>query len=213
VLVAEDTFDSNLRNGWGATDAGGAYELVGEPSDFDVSAGTGTITLRRSASPRGAYLDELSLTDLTVSVRVRTDRAPSGARQFIYISMRRSEGSEHLAKLSFSPDGSVFVGAGYLLRGSDEEEVSLGPELKLDGVRHEPGAWFTISADIRGTHPTVLRVRAWRDGNAKPESLIDVVVDDERLQDSGGVGVRAYLGGEYDDLPVTISFDDLRVGL
>lgn len=53
VLIAADSFDTDLRNGWGSTESGGLYTLSGERSDFDVSDGVGKIFLSQPALREG----------------------------------------------------------------------------------------------------------------------------------------------------------------
>lgn len=212
VLIAADSFDTNLRSGWGSTESGGIYTLAGERSDFDVSDGVGTIVLRQPATPRAAYLDELSVSDYSATIRISTDRNPSGGRQFVYLSMRRTDDSEYLAKLSFAPGGDVFLEASRLTRGTTESETSLGPEVKLARVLHEPGTWFKLEVDIRGAAPSSIRVRAWPERAQEPGWLISVTDGHEALQGPGTFGFRATLGSQVDELPVTVSVDDLRIG-
>lgn len=172
----------------------------------------GKIVLRQPATPRAAYLDELSVSDYSATIRVSTDRTPSGGRQFAYVSMRRTDDAEYLAKLSFAPGGDVFLEVSRLTSGTNGSETSLGPEIRLARVLHEPGSWFRLEVDIRGTAPTSIRVRAWPEGTQEPGWLVSVTDGHEALQGPGTFGFRARLGSRVDELPVTVSVDDLRIG-
>lgn len=150
--------------------------------------------------------------DYSATIRVSTDKTPSGGRQFLYVSMRRTDDSEYLAKLSFAPGGDALLEASRLVRGTAEVETSLGPEVKLPRILHEPGGWFTLEVDIRGADPTSIRARAWPEGAPQPDWLVSVTDGHEALQVPGTFGFRASLGSRVDELPVTVSVDDLRIG-
>ena len=214
VLIAADSFDSDLRNGWGSTDAGGSYSLVGDPSDFDVSGGVGTILLRYPATPRAAYLAEVSIRDLGAALRVTTDRAPAGGRHFIYLCLRRTDQAEYMAKLSLAEGGAVFVQATSLSRAEAgvEREIALSPEFRLDRVVYEPGMWINLEAQISGGVATNLRIRAWLEGGPRPGWQVSISDALPERQLPGTVGIRARVGQGVADLPVLVRLDDLRVG-
>jgi len=212
VLIAADSFDSGLRNGWGATDAGGSYTLVGDASDFDVGDGIGTMLLRYPATLRAAYLSDVSSVDFGAAVRATTDRAAVGGRHFIYLSLRRTDEAEYVAKLSIAEGGAVFLQASILVRAGQERETELGPEVQLDGVAYEPGTWLHLEAHISGIHPTTLRIRAWPTGSSQPGWQVAIVDALPALQMPGTVGIRARVGAAVTELPVVVSVDDFRVG-
>jgi hypothetical protein len=210
VLAARDRFDGDVQNGWGTTEPGGTYKLVGAPSDFDVSDGTGRIVVRRAGSSRGAYLDDVGAGDVNLLVRVRTDEAPTGGRQYVYLTSRRTTVGEYLGKLSFHASGAVSVEATRFM-AADQEEIPLVPEVRLAEVTHRPGQWFWLEVDVTGVDPTRVRVRAWADGAAAPDWTVDATDGEPALQAPGGVGVRCYLSSETDNAPTFFTFDDFQV--
>ena len=212
VLIAADGFDSVLRNGWGSTDAGGSYTLIGDPSDFDVADGVGTILLRDPSTLRAAYLSDVSSRDFGATLRVTTDRAPVGGRHFIYLCLRRTHQAEYVAKMSIGEGGAVFLQASSLVRSGTEQEVALGPEIQLTHIAYEPGIWMNLEAQISGVDATRIRIRAWPSGSPQPGWQVSVVDALPALQVPGTVGIRARVGTAVTELPLVVRVDDFRVG-
>lgn len=119
------------------------------------------------------------------------DRAPADGRQLVYLSLRRTDEAEYLAKLSLGEGGAVFLQASRLIRAGAEEEITLAPEVRL---------------------PTTLRIRAWPEGSAQPDWQVVAGDSHSALQGPGTVGIGARLGQGVTEFPVVVRVDDLRVG-
>jgi hypothetical protein len=211
TVVAVDHFNADVRNGWGTTEPGGTYTVLSEPADYDVVDGVGTILLRKTATPRAVLLNHPPVLDYRAQVRISVDKLPVGGRAFTYLSIRRTDRAEYLAKLSFAEGGAAFLEAAVLRHGAVDIETSLAGEIKLADSLQSPRQWFTLDVEIEGTNPTTVRLRAWGDGGRPVDWLLSVEDASPELQTAGITGVRAALGGGVQHTPYVTLIDDLRV--
>ena len=69
-----------------------------------------------------------------------------------------------------------------------------------------------VRAQVSGTSPTTIRIRAWADGSPEPGTWAYTVTNSvAELQAPGGVGLRAYIGGTTTNAPVLVTFDNFLV--
>ena len=208
TTYADDAFGRTSVDTWGSATTGGSYTLQGTAADYDVSAGRGTMSLAAGVT-RQAALAAVSATDVDLSFRVTTNKVPTGGAQFIYGIVRRvSATSQYHVKLRLAPNGNVFVQASTLLSNT---EAPIGTEVQVAGLTFTPGSFIWLRAQVSGTSPTTLRIRAWADGTSEPSTWQYTATNNAAaLQAAGGVGLRAYLSGGTTNAPVLYSFDDFR---
>ena len=207
---ASDGFSRTVKDGWGEADVGGAYALAGPAADFDATGSVGTMTLPAGGANRASSLPGVSLRDVSVVFRARTDRAADGGGQYLYANVRRSaDGSAgYRLKLRFIAGGGVAVGAGAVV---GNRESPIGGEAAAAGPARGAGTFFFLRAEATGAWPTQIRLRAWADGTPEPSAWLLTTTDDTpELQVPGGVGLQAYLSSSA-TAPVVAAFDDFRV--
>ena len=144
---------------------------------------------------------------MDLSFRVAANKVPAGSSQWVYGVMRRvSSSSEYRAKLRIAANGSVFVQGSSV---SGNAETPIGTEVPVAGLKVTPGSFVWLRAQISGSSPTTIRVRAWADGTIEPATWQYTATSAAAgLQVAGGVGIRAFTGSPVTNGPITLSFDD-----
>ncbi len=212
-LLVEDRFSRSVTNGWGSATTGGAYTHVGgSTSDYAVDGSSGSMLIGTAGSAsRNSLLLGTVAQDIDISMRVKTDKAATGGGPMPYVIGRRiSSGNEYRGRLRVTSTGKIMVQA---VRVSGGVETFLGTE-GASGVTHSANTYIRMRMQITGTHPTTIRLKAWIDGQAEPNTWQQSVTDGEaNLQTSGAVGLRAYLPSTSTNAPVRFTFDDLSVAL
>jgi PKD repeat protein len=204
-----DTFGRTSTNSWGSTNPGGAYTLNGTAADFDVANGVGTMNVPTGGAMRTALLNSVSAQDVDLLVRVSVDKAPAGGAYFLYGVVRRNGTNEYRPKIRFRADGIIAVQASRVVANA---ETPLGNEVAVSGLAPTPGSFIWLRAQVTGTSPTTISVKAWADGQAEPSSWQFTATDSTAgLQTAGGAGLRAYIGGNVSTAPVKFTFDDFSV--
>ena len=206
TVMAADSFGRTTTNDWGVADTGGQYSLDGVSSSFNVGGGTGNIVLPSNNATRGVRLDQVSVRDIDVRVRVKTDKLPAGTNgQLLAYLVTRSNGtSTYRPKIIVYGDGSVWVHAGVMVNGS---ESSMGNSVLVSGLTDAANKFIWLRAQVTGVNPTTVRVKAWADGTTEPANWQFTATNSApALQVPGGVGLHAY--ASTTNTPLTFSFDD-----
>ena len=164
TTYVDDSFGRTSTNTWGSAPTGGTYTLGGNAADYDVTGGFGTISMPAPGATRSALLN-VSATEVDFSFRVRSDKAAVGGNQYLYGVVRRNGANEYRVKLRFAPNGAVFVGASTVI---NNVETNIGTEVQVPGLTHAANAIIRFRAQVTGTNPTTLRVRAWADAAVEP---------------------------------------------
>ena len=82
----------------------------------------------------------------------------------------------------------------------------------MPGLTNTPGSFIRVRAQLTGTNPTTIRIRAWADGGTEPTTWQYTETNSAAsLQAAGGVGLLAYLSGSITNAPVLVTFDDFLV--
>ncbi len=208
VVIARDTLDRTVVEGWGRAELGGPYATVGLRPDFAVEPGSGLLRLPAADVRRAAYLPEVSGRDVDFTVSAELDRLPQTGSLFLYALVRRTQtGFAYQPKIIVTQTGAVFAHAG-VLRADGEQ--SMGSPVLVPGLEYEPGRAINLRATATGSDPTSVRVRTWLDGEPEPEHWHFSAVDwTGRLQDTGSVGVAAYLGSRVMNAPAVLRVRDI----
>jgi hypothetical protein len=207
TTYASDPFSRTLVNQWGSATTGGAYTLAGTAADFDTTGTTGTIVVAASGT-RSASLAAVSATDLDLSFRFATNKTPIGGAHYVYgIARRVSATNAYRIKVRIAPAGGVYVQATALV---GNVETSIGTEVLVPGLTHAPNAFIRVRAQLTGTNPTTIRIRAWADAATEPTTWQYTATNSAAaLQAAGGVGLQTYLATAASNGPILVTFDDL----
>jgi hypothetical protein len=192
-------------------DAGQSTVSASGWGDFIVAGGSGTALLSVPGATASATLCDSSLRDVDVTARVRADRPVRGGNSFMYVLERWiNSGSYYLTRLRLSQDGSAWLQAGRSVDGAVE---MLGGEVRVSSATSGDGApaiWLRGQAS--GAEPTMLRLKAWPDGEPEPASWTLSVSDaSSSLQVPGAVGLRAFVSAHATNTPVEVAFNGVRL--
>jgi hypothetical protein len=204
--VAADAFGRTVNGGWGSADSGGAYALQGPAADFSVSSGSGSILSPTTNRGHGALLDGAVAADVDVVLRISSDRVASGGAYFVYAVCRRNGSSEYRPRLILNANGTVTVGASVLNNGA---ESAIGTGVVVSGLAQAANSFIWLRAQVTGSGPTTIKVKAWADGQSEPAGWQYSATNQlAALQGTGSFGLRTYVAGA---VPVTLRFDDLSI--
>lgn len=200
--LAADAFGRTVAGGWGSADTGGPWSVAGGTSRFAVGGGTG----QQSPLPGGtvgATLGTVSSSATDVTVSLALDRIPSNAL-YGTVSGRVVGSGDYGARIKVLATGAVQLHtqrSGTVLSGGT-----------LPGVVLTAGERLRVRTQVEGTSPTVVRVRAWEDGQPEPTTWQATATDaTAALQGAGGVRLMTYVSSSTTGGALTTRWDDLSV--
>jgi hypothetical protein len=207
--TAADTFTRAAIGGWSTADTGGPWAPLNQPESFAIGRGQATIRLPEAGASRAVIQPEVVAADQDLAATFAFDRLPTGGNAFAYLVARHTDASELRLKARIDETGQVFLQPTTVV---GKEEHGVGEEATVPGLILAPGDAFRLRAQVVGTIPTALRMRAWRAGAAEPESW-PVQANDTfaRVKGPGSPGVRAYVGSSVTDVPLAVTVDDWSV--
>ena len=123
----------------------------------------------------------------------------------MYAVVRRNGNNEYRVKLRFAANGNVFVSASTVV---NNVETPIGSEALVPGLTHTANAIIRFRAQVSGSSPTTLRVRAWADGTTEPTTWHYTQTNSNAaLQSAGLLGLRTYISSSITNSPLVF---DLR---
>lgn len=203
--LGSDTFARTVRSGWGTAANGGAWTTTAGGPTFTVAKHTGRMVLRSSGRPAATLKHVHSArTDLLVSVRA--SKVPTGRGTYVDVVGRAvSNGAYYSARVHLMSNGKV--GLSLVRRTAAGTGATIAKEIVAPGVPSRAGATTSVRVQVVGTHPTVIRARAWTSGQKEPQSWQVAAKDtSSTIQAAGAIGVAGWLGKGVTNAPVTLSF-------
>lgn len=203
TTIASDAFARTVANGLGAADTGGVWTLAGTASRFAVSSGAA-----RLSTPAGgqlsAYLGSTTATDTDATAGVTLPSLPAGGSVYAALVLRHTATTDYTARVIIAANGAVQ--ANVMAGGTSLRSAT------VPGLTASPGATVRMHAQVTGTNPTTIRVRAWLATATEPStwaiSLTDATAG---LQGPGSVGLRSYASSGVTNGPAVVAFDHLAV--
>ncbi|WP_406832168.1 PKD domain-containing protein [Pedococcus sp. KACC 23699] len=203
---ALDSFGRTVSSGWGSSEAGGAWSLLGSTSLFSVTGGTGVMRNVSAGGGAAAHLASVSSLDTDLAVDVALDRLPTGGGEFVSVTSRGTFSDAYRAKVQVTATGGVVVSLVKVVANTETVLVTRS----VTGLTVAPGAPVSLRLQTWGTAPAMLRVKVWQAGTAEPGAWVAEATDSTAsLQVPGGIGLRTYLSGSATNAPLTTSFDNL----
>ncbi len=204
--LAADGFERRLRDGLGEADRGGAYTLSGGAAQVEVLSGRATVRLSADAIGLG-LLRNASGQELDASVTVTLDRAVREGEATAAVVLRASPEVAYRPGVTF--DGESIAVVIDVVAGGVARRVAGPVELTdlaigADAVR--------IRAQVSGSDPATINVRAWPVSGPEPVDWTLSVIDwTGQLQASGAAGLAWHRIGGAGRAPLVLTFDDLAV--
>ncbi|MBO9625103.1 MAG: PKD domain-containing protein [Microbacterium sp.] len=202
AFAVRDDFERTSSSGWGSAEIGGAYTVLSGPAAaVSVGGGVGKVSLP-AGQTRNLALQSTSLADSLTTLVYSLDQAPSTGGSYVGVSARKSATSEYLARVWMRTDGTLWLVA---QQGST-----------VIGTKALPGTWaagdaFRLAVQVKGSSPTTVQMKTWKDGTTEPADWQLSVTDSTAgLQGSGWPSVHVNRSGSATTSGV-FSIDALRV--
>ncbi len=211
-VLAADTFDRTLTDGWGDADAGGSWAEHTPPGVTAVSGGKGRTTLQSAGDHASYRLTGVSSTRTDLTMELSLDSLPTGTHAWLYESalMRRIDGVNYYrAMLRINEDGGVRAS---IHRMVSRQGTQLTSEPFVSDLTYAPGQTLMLRAQATGTAPTTLRMKVWQKGTPEPADWLFTVTDaSAELQQPGTVGLITYLTASTTNAPLGAAVDNVDV--
>lgn len=206
-VIAADAFNRTRTSGFGNADVGGAWS-IGNPANYSVVPGHGSLRLATAGSLLTAYLPATVSSDIDLTADIGADRLGTGNGLYTTVSARRvTSRDEYRARVRINGAGVVLLQLTRLVGGS---ETTIAAEVKLAGVTYTAGQSLAVRVQATGTNPTTVRARAWLDGATEPTAWTLTATDTSAaLQKAGSIGYSFYLSSGSTNAPVVVSLSAL----
>jgi hypothetical protein len=209
TVLVQDFYARTTSGTWTNADKGGPYSLAGSSTSFNVNNGSGAMTVPAAGAGRGALLNNINAQNVDIKFKVNANKVAVGGKYYVYAIARHNGNNEYRPRLIFNTDGSISVHASILVNGV---ETGLGNPVNVAGLSQCNCKWIWFRAQVFGTNPTTIRVKAWADGSSEPSGWQYTSTNSNAVcQQSGSVGLRTYLSASVTNAPVTFRFDNYTV--
>ena len=206
VVLAADAFGREVSGGMGSADVGGAWSTTANPIYYSVSGGAARHLLHAPGVTRQALLTGVSGGDVSGSVDVSFDKAPTGSGIYASLVARSVGSSNYQVRVRAMPTSTSIS----LLRVVNGTITTIAG-VNVPGLVYSPGDVLRIELEAIGSGSTALGAKVWKVGEAEPSDWQVTATDTTAaLQGPGGVGMVVYLGSAT-NAPVTTSWDNLSV--
>lgn len=207
--IARDLFDRVVATGWGNVDQPtGQVWTVSASGNTSVDGSNAKISTAVVNTAYDEYLAGVVSIDFDVAVKFSIPVLTTGAKASFYIWGRATDTSNGLRyRIDFNTDQIVGYGIESVV-GGVATTIKSG---LVQNTIHTAGQAFWLRAQGYGS---IVKIKAWRDGDAQPFGWIAVGEDTVWIGVPGFVGVRALLAtGNTNTLPVVFTVYEFRVGL
>jgi hypothetical protein len=180
---AADYFDRSRKDGWGAAEVGGRWNVRGSSSDYLVRGGSGIMKVPPAES-RSAFLNKTSRETADLSATVEINKPGST----VLMLGRKVKADDYRTVIKLTGGRNILVSLASTQAG---DTVQLSNTVRLMGS-YRAGNEIKIRMQVFGVNPTVIRAKVWRAAEPEPASWSVTAQDGfDRLQRSGVVGVEA----------------------
>jgi DNA-binding beta-propeller fold protein YncE len=190
TLIASDTFNRTVSNGWGAADQGGNWTVLDTSSSWSVAPGAGSIAVGANVQQR-AVLSSVSAQDVDLLAKVVLPRCTiAGDNCDAYV----------IGRVVGSGTSPTYYRVG-LVQGPSRNHIYIraqrndGSNLSSDvdtGLPAADGTTAWLRVEFQGANPTNIVARAWADGATEPSAwLLNINDSTAAEQTAGAVGIRA----------------------
>ncbi|MDN5727831.1 MAG: hypothetical protein L0G99_18150, partial [Propionibacteriales bacterium] len=172
-VLAADAFDRDLTQGWGESNRGGRWAVLGSPGAYRI--GDGAAVINSTDRSRGAYLPSIQHDRLDVTTTVRPMAAlPKTNRLTVIIDGRRISATQgYQTVVGLTAGGGITIS---LVRTStsqrqDRQQSQISTTVTMPGADDagEESPPVAIRTQALGTNPTTLRAKAWIATGAEPK--------------------------------------------
>lgn len=187
-----DTMTRTVRAGLGRAPVGGPYALTGIPArKVQVRSSRALVGPIPSAHLVGATVTKVKSADEELRLKFSLPAMPrTGGGLYLKLQTRtRAGGQAYRAGIQILPNGQMVAG---FSRVHNHQETLIGPNLVLP-QRLVAGRKAYLDVMVTGTNPTLLQVRSWLAGTAKPQWQLSFRDSSgAQVTGSGAVGFTLY---------------------
>ncbi len=188
-VIASDSFNRIVSNGWGTADLGGSWTVLNTPANWSVAPGVGSIRVTAKSQGSGV-LGSVTVQDVDLLAKIVLPRCSgSGTNCGAYMFGRYTGGSTpsyyRVGAIQGNGHSTVF------LRAKRSDGANLSSDLNT-GITAADGVVLWVRVEFQGVKPTNIRARVWQDGTTEPSTwLLNTTDSNSAEQKAGIVGVRA----------------------
>lgn len=207
--VVRDDFTREVSGNWGAAEAGGTWTRTSGSTTASVSGGFGHLLAANAGSGPGIYLPALPVSDTVATIQAQLDKPATGGGAYLSFSPRYfGAANQYYLKTQITSSGGAQI---QLIRAVNGTETVLATQHQSN-FGYIAGTVINLKVKVSGTSPTTLGAKIWAGDSTEPADWqLNGSDSASSLQAPGGVGLRLYLSGSSTNVPVTASFDNLRV--
>jgi hypothetical protein len=205
TLLVQDFYGRTTSGTWTRADIGGPYTDEGPVSAFNVNNGSGAMTIPSPNFALGAILNNARGTNVDIKFKVQV--MPAGGPYYVYAVARKNGNNEYRPRLIFNANGTISVHASVLVNG---HESPIGSPVTVSGLSQCACKFIWFRAQVVGTNPTTIRVKAWAVGASEPGWQYVSTNSSVVCQGAGALGLRVYAAPSA-AAPVTFRFDNYTV--
>jgi hypothetical protein len=203
--AAADTFTRTVANGWGTSDSGQPWQVLGGPAaSFSVNGSKGIHSIATRNLTHTITLPAVSLADAEMVATFTMPVMPTGDGIWTYVMLRANTAATnfYFARVYFATAGTA--------------ELSLRKRLPAESLlstygtklTHTAGASYAVRFRVEGS---ALSVRFWQTTDPEP-SAWQLTSTDTDITAPGGVGLRSYTSStNTNTLPLVIPWDNFRI--
>lgn len=198
-----DTFERTVAaGGWGVADTGETWTVQqGPAADFSVAGGVGLQTY-----PTGGSFHVITVpwapSDTALRIDFSLSALPVGDSAYVFPTVQYTDTTHmYMARVQIDVAGVMTL----TLRLRNGAETQIGASFPT-GFVYAPGAWYSARINRSGT---TVQGKVWLRGAAEPGWQITTT--DATLSGPSSAGARTLISASVTNLPLTFSFDNLRV--
>ncbi|WP_235523267.1 right-handed parallel beta-helix repeat-containing protein [Cellulomonas sp. Root485] len=209
--VAVDGFGRTVAGGWGTATTGGAWTTVGGvATDYAVSGGSASMSVRQAGWNLYSGLAAVRSTDTEVQARVSLDKKPVGGAVDVDVVGRAVDTTQgYRLRSKLLADGSIRTS---LIKVVGKTTTTLSTTT-LTGLGFAGTAQLQVRLQVKGTPATTLQAKVWAVGTAEPAAWTLTAADSTAaLQVPGGIGVNTYTASAITNAPIATRVSDVWAG-
>ena len=213
VSAIRDLFERTAIAGWGDADTGGEWIENGASGPLSVSNGRGTIQVATAGQEAATSLESVRSSAVDLRMTVGVDKLPVGGSMHVGTLTRQTErAGAYRTLLRFSPSGDVLISFDRMT--SDGGTVTMGTTLAVPGVAVAGGEFVNLRTQATGTHPTTLRAKVWKPGEAEPAGWqLEARDSTPGLQTAGAAGITGYVSKKATNLPISVQVEEITAAV
>ncbi|MFF7949146.1 hypothetical protein [Streptomyces griseorubiginosus] len=200
-----DTFTRTTANGWGTSDTGQVWTLLGGANSEHYTQGSEAAHQLTSINVNRYDTVTSPAADVDLRADFATDAVAAGGSQYTGIVARYVDANNlYFARLTFTTTQAVQIVLQKRVAGVQTDLVTV----TATELTHSAFAFFTLRFRVIGS---ALSAKAWPRGTAEPGAW-HATVTDSAFSAAGSVGVRSILDAANTNvLPVIVSIDNFKL--